>query len=268
MRAHISRHREMAGLGRGKHMKRSATRRGVRALVLVGAIVGVVTAGLATQASATPPITAHVVGGFGQSVNPNSKIDAPVTEFVESGHTLVVSVATGTFNGSVECHDKTGVNPYTVVADRNTGNGRLFVCVGHVLAPLGVGDLVTATYPGFSGVSAISVVEFDGALSADSDDASTGFGSNPPVNSGSLCLDGGYLLFGVAANTNVSTFDADSPWLDLTPTQSGGGGAAKRTLTPEWQPFQFGGCSNKALTGHLSGSGFWQAAIIALYNPA
>jgi len=246
-------------------MSRTRMHRAARAFVLVGLIVGVVTAGLATQASAITTPNPHVVGGFGQSVNPNSKIDAPVTEFVESGHTLVVSVATGTFNGSVECHDKTGVNPYAVVADRNTGNGRLFVCVGRVLAPLGVGDLVTATYPGFSGVSAISVVEFDIPLGADSDDAKTGFGSNPPVNSGSLCLFGQYLLFGVAANTNVSTFVADTPpWLDLLPTQSGGGGASKRTLTPEWQNFQPGGCSNKALTGHLTGSGFWQAAIVAL----
>jgi hypothetical protein len=244
-------------------MKRSATRRGVRALVLVGAIVGVVTAGLATQASAS--VGAHVVGGSGQSVNPNKTISAAVNQVVEEDHTLVVSVATGTFAGNVGCSDDAH-NFYQVVADKNTGNGRLFVCVALIGDALAPDDNVTATYPGFSGVSAISVVEFDNALGVESDDTSTGAGSNPPVNSGSLCLNGGYFLFGVAANTNVSTFDADSPWLDLLPTQSGGGGAAKRTLTPEWQPFQFGGCTPKALTGHLTGSGFWQAAIIALHE--
>ena len=246
-------------------MKRSATPRGVRALVLVGAIVGVVTVGFAAPAFAPPPPLAHVVGGFGQSVNPNKTISAQVNQPVEQFHTLVVSVATGTFAGDVGCSDDAH-NSYQVVAGKNTGNGRLFVCVAPIENALASGAKVTATYPGFSGVSAISVVEFDDLLAADSDDTSTGAGSNPPVNSGSLCLDGGYILFGVAANTNVSTFDADfPPWQDLLPTQSGGGGAAKRTLTPEWQPLQFGGCSHQALTGHLTGSGFWQAAIIALH---
>ena len=232
----------------------------------MGAIVGVVTAGFATQAGAI--IGAHVVGGFGQSVNPNKTISAQVNQVVEEDHTLVVSVATGTFAGDVGCSDDAH-NFYQVVADKNTGNGRLFVCVALIGDALAPGDKVTATYPGFSGVSAISVVEFDDALGVDSDDVSTASGSNPPVNSGSPCLNDGYFLFGVAANTNVSTFDADSPpWLDLVPTQSGGGGAAKRTLTPEWQGFQFGGCSSRPLTGHLTGSGFWQAAIIALHRVA
>jgi len=84
------------------------------------------------------------------------------------------------------------------------------------------------------------------------------------VNSGSICVNGGHELFGVVANTNVSTFDADSGWTDLLPTQSGGGGAAKRTLSPEVQPFRGGPCVDEALTGHLTGSGFWQAAIIAV----
>jgi len=249
-------------------MSRTRMHRAARAFGLVGLIVGVVTAGLATQASAITTPNPHVVGGFGQSVNPNKSISVAVNEDIGFHHTLVVSVATGTFAGEVRCTDDDH-NHYDVVADRNTGNGRLFVCVGRADDPMDSGTHVTATYPGFSGVSAISVVEFDIPLEADLDDASTGFGSNPPVNSGPLCLFGQYLLFGVAANTNVSTFVADTPpWLDLLPTQSGGGGASKRTLTPEWQDFQPGGCSNKALTGHLTGSGFWQAAIVALHFEA
>src|SRR5262249_16301852 len=47
--------------GRGS-MKRSAMRRGVRALVLVGSIVGMITAGIATQASASLPPLPSVIG--------------------------------------------------------------------------------------------------------------------------------------------------------------------------------------------------------------
>ena len=203
-----------------------------------------------------------MIGGFGQSVNPNNSISAPVNQTVTGGNTLVVSVATGTFSGDVGCHDDAG-NHYDKIADKNTGNGRLFVCVGQIVSPLASGENVTGTYPGFSGVSAISVVQYDGEYTAV--DHSTGAGSNPPVNSGSICVNGGHELFGVVANTNVSTFAVDTPpWFQLLPTQSGGGGASKRTLSPSVKPFSGGPCSPEALTGHLTGSGFWQAAIIAV----
>jgi hypothetical protein len=201
-------------------------------------------------------------------VNPNSTISAPVTQTVEEEHTLVVSVATGTHSGpapDVGCSDDAG-NFYTVAANRNTGNGRLFVCVATVENALVSGENVTATYPGFSGVSAISVVEFDDELGW-TGDRNTGSGSNPPVNSGSICVQGGHWVFGVVANTNISTFVLENspPWFSLLPTQSGGAGAGKRTLSPAFAGFTPGGpCSDETLTGHLTGSGFWQAAIIGL----
>ena len=77
------------------------------------------------------------VAGTSQSVNPNRTITATVTEpgGVSAGETVVVSVATGTFAGAVGCTDSKN-NIYTVVADKNTGNGRLFVCTSKLALPL------------------------------------------------------------------------------------------------------------------------------------
>jgi hypothetical protein len=236
-------------------MKNVRKRRGVRALVVLG-IIGVVTVALASQAAACvcAPPAPHVVGGTFKQANPNNTITTPVAG-VAPFETVVVSVATGTFAGSVGCTDNLN-RVYQVVIEKNTGSGRLFVC------SLNVGSTpptsVTANYPGFSGLSVTSVVAIPDvgpplASNANSD-------SNPPVNSGIIHVGGDNVLFGVVANTNVSTFAADAPWSTLT-AQSGGAGAGKRTLTPVYRVVG-GAAADYAVSGRLTGSGFWQAAII------
>ena len=194
-------------------------------------------------------------------------------------------MATGTHTTTpypdVGCTDNTNapnpsLNTYALVADRNTGNGRLFVCVSKLTVGLDPGDKVTGTYPQFSGGSVIRVVAFTNATSVAGIVSNTGFGSNPTVNSGTINVCGRHFLFGVVANGNVSTFTADSPWLPLEGPPDGnsnsvGSGAGKRTLTTVYQLVnECGyGCDNFALTGTppaggLSGSGFWQAAIVGL----
>ena len=54
MRAHFPTPGDVKGR-KGQHMKKVGIRRGVRALVLVASIVGVLTAGIATQAFASVP---------------------------------------------------------------------------------------------------------------------------------------------------------------------------------------------------------------------
>jgi hypothetical protein len=250
--------------GKGQHMKKVGMRRGVRAFVLVGAVVGLVTVGFAGQAFAPPP-PARTVAGFSQSVNPNNSITTGIRA-VAVGETVVVFVATGTHTATplpdVGCRDSSN-NTYIVRADKNTGNGRLFVCVANIVHALPGGtSTVTATYPGFSGTSVIDAIAVPFPLF---DFASTGSGSNPPVSTGNVfATETNNLLVGVVANGNVSSFTPDPGWTQVTPPAipySGGSGAGKRTLTPV---YQLVGPGSYALTGHLTGPGFWQAAVISL----
>jgi hypothetical protein len=151
----------------------------------------------------------------------------------------------------------------------NTGNGRLFVCVSKLVVGFSSTDptVVTATYPQFSGASVIQVDAFTNSVTGvvPPSEVSTNSGSNPAVSSGKICVTGGHFLFGVVANGNVSSFIVDSPpWTPLG-SNSVGSGAGKRTLTTSYQHV-FGACpvGQYELTGHLTGSGFWQAAIVGL----
>ena len=215
-------------------------------------------------ATFVPTAPVRRVGGTSQSVNPNKSITATITEpDVNVGDTLVVSVATGTFTTTPPTCSDSKNNSYTVRADKNTGNGRLFVCTSTLTTSLAQNvDSVTASYPGFSGTSVISVVDISSSATSGWDagpGVSTNSGSNPPVNSGNITAGSGQLLVGVVANGNVSSFTSTGSWIQL-PPDSGGSGAGKRTLSPVWQ-FAAGGPT--AVTGNLSGSGFWQAAILA-----
>jgi len=244
---------------------------GVRALVLVGAIVGVITAGVATQALATPPASPILIGTGTNQTSTNKSVDADLSTGAIVGEVVVASVATGTFQGPATCTDDAsgGPNTYHTVADRNGGSGRLFVCVADVTHALTSANTVTANYPQFSGASVIQVVKFDISTNGTvnpATDVSTNSGSNPPVTSGKICEGpSGHWLFGVVANSNISAFDVDNPpWTPLA-SNSVAGGARKRTLTSSFRNV-FGSCpiGQYELTGHLTGSGFWQAAIVGL----
>ena len=253
-------------------MKRAGLPRGVRVLVLVASIVGVVTAGIATQASATPPASPVLIGTGTAQNSANKTVNADLSAGAIVGEVVVASVATGTFQGAATCTDDAsgGPNTYHTVADRNGGSGRLFVCVSEVTHTLTSANTVTANYPQFSGASVIQVVKFDFSTNGTVTpaDVSTNSGSNPAVSSGKICEGpSGHWLFGVVANGNISDFAVDSPpWTHLA-TNSVASGAGKRTLTSSYENV-FGACpvNQYELTGHLQnpGSGFWQAAIVGL----
>jgi len=242
-------------------MKNIVKRRGARGLVFVG-IVGALTLGLAAQASACvcPQLPPTVKGGLAKQANPNNTITTSAS--VAPNEAVVVSLATGTFAGDVTCSDNTGPSGYSNVIDRNVGSGRLVVCVkpaGH--APV---TSVTATYPGFSGLSVIQVVGIQNVLAPVA--RTSGSGSYPTVDSGTITNIGtDNLLFGVVYNTNTATFSPDSGWTALA-NQDGGAGAGRRNLTAAYR-FTSGPPADYALKGTppahgLTGSGFWSAAII------
>ena len=187
------------------------------------------------QSAAVSLIGEHVrpVAGNSRSSSSNNNITATVgAEGVAVGDTAVVSVATGTFAGAVGCSDTKG-NAYTVVADKNTGQGRLFTCSSTLATALGTGDVVTATYPGFSGLSVVSVNKILAyTTTGATDGVSTASGSNPPVNSGTInTAHAADLLFGVVAHTSPSTFTPGSGF-QIVGQVSGGSGSGKKTVSP------------------------------------
>jgi hypothetical protein len=114
----------------------------------------------------------------------------------------------------------------------------------------------------------ISVVDV-GFTNGPTGEQTSSSGSNPTVSSGPLGVAGPSTLIGVVANSNVSTFTPTPPdgppdW-SIVGTASGGSGAGKRTLTVVTEDVDAFG--PWATTGSLSGSGFWQAGILALNPP-
>lgn len=169
-----------------------------------------------------------------KATNPNQSITASASINVPAGDTVTVSVATGTFAGTVGCGDAKG-NTYNVVADKNTGNGRLYVCSSTLTSPLAVGDQVFATYPGFSGLSVFSVNAIPAAVTAGTiDQTSVNAGNNPNPQSGNVTtLHTSELLFGVIAHNSVPTFTAGSGFT-IVGAVTGGTGSGTRTISPEY----------------------------------
>jgi hypothetical protein len=253
-------------------MKSVRKRRGVHALVLTG-LVGVLTLGLATQAMACGcPQPAPVFAGanFKQQVG-NNTVSTNVSS-VGPNDTIVATLATGTFAGAVTCSDNTG-GGYTNVIDQNGGTGRLVVCVKPAPHAAGITS-VTATYPGFAGLSVLNVVRIPSTAEIGGPGLnSVGAGSNPTVSSGTIhisTLDN--LLFGVVSNSNTANFVPDPGW-NVVPgaTTAFGSGAGRRNITPVYRYTGGAGPNDYAVTGTppghgLTGSGFWQAGIIQFHQ--
>ncbi len=215
---------------------------------------------LYTGAVATAPVYAASTNS--RSTSGNNSITATIgTTGIPAGDTVAVSVATGTFAGAVGCSDSKG-NTYSVAADRNSGQGRLFVCTSHLATALTAGDTITATYPIFSGISLVSVngiaaFASSGVVTA----AKSANGNSPTPNSGTITVGGPTVLLGIVAHNSTPILTPGSGYT-LVGQVSGGTGSSKRTLSPEFQVVSTAG-SYSANATISSGGQFWQAAIVA-----
>jgi len=203
--------------------------------------------------------TVSAVATNSRSASGNNTITATATTGVPAGQTVTVAVATGTFAGTVGCTDAKG-NSYAVVADKNTGNGRLFVCSAAVTTTLSPGDAITATYPGFSGVSVISVNAFADLATGSTDLSAVNSGNSPNPTSGPVTTThANEVIFGVIAHNSTPTITPGAGFT-VVGAASGGSGSGKRTLTPEYQIVSTTG--TYAATATLSAGQQWRAAIV------
>jgi hypothetical protein len=213
------------------------------------------------QLTVQSPLNVRAIGSGSRNSSTNNSLAAALTGPAAVGDTVVVAVATGTFAGPVGCTDPKN-NSYHLVADKNTGNGRLFLCSAAVTTALTAGDTISATYPGFSGLSMASVTAITGPTNPGNvAAASTSSGSGTTVNSGAITPPAApAVIFGVLVNNGTATFTPSSQYTTLGAV-SAGTGSGKKTITPVYAiattaaPYD--------LTGTLSGSGFWQSAITA-----
>jgi len=203
----------------------------------------------------------QTVGTATQSSSSNSSITITVPAAgVAAGDSIIVSVTAGTFAGAVSCSD-TKANSYTIDADI-TGAGRLFVCSAHNVTALASGDTITASYPGFSGVTTASANEFSGiAPTTPADKVSTAAGNNPSPSSGSTATttQANELLFGAIAHNSTPTFAPGSGY-NLAGQVIGGSGSGQKTNSPEYRIVSATG--SYAADGTLSSGQQWQAAIV------
>jgi uncharacterized delta-60 repeat protein len=214
------------------------------------------------DAHGTPAVPVYAVATNTRSNSGNNNIVATIgATDVPAGDTATVSVATGTFAGVTGCHDSKG-NTYTVAVDRNSGQGRLFVCTAHVASALTGGDTVTATYPTFSGISVVSVNAIAAGVSAGTvSAASSANGNSANPNSGNVTVGGPSVLFGAVAHNSTPTLTPGAGYT-LVGQVSGGSGSSKRTVSPEFRLASGSGSYNATATIGNGGQ-FWQAAIVA-----
>ncbi len=146
-----------------------------------------------------------------------------------TGHTVVVAVTAGTFAGAVACRDTKG-NAYSVNADIR-GTSRLFVCSARSVVALVPGDTITATYPGFSGISAATASEFSGLSSVEGSATKSGNSAAPAVT---VSANAGDLVFGAVTFGATPTFSAGCGFT-LAGEASGGAGSGRKVVDAEYR---------------------------------
>jgi hypothetical protein len=203
----------------------------------------------------------QTIGTATRSSSSNSSITISVPAAgVATGDSIIVAVTAGTFAGPVTCSDAKS-NSYTIDADV-TGAGRLLICSAHNVTALASGDTITATYPGFSGLTTASANQFSGISAITPvDQVSTATGNSATPSSGftGTTTQANELLFGAIAHNSTPTFTPGSGYI-LIGQVIGGSGSGQKTLSPEYQIVSTTG--TYAATGTLSSAQQWRAAIV------
>ena len=211
---------------------------------------------------ATPPAAAAFVKSLGNATlsrSGNANLTFSVSSAgVAAGNTVVLAVTAGTFAGPVGCTDSKG-NVYTVDADIR-GSSRLFVCSSRNVAALGPNDSITATYPGFSGLSAVVAGEYRGISSVGPSATRSGNSVSP---SASVSANAGDLVVGAVAYGSTPTF-ASACGFTLAGEASGGAGSGRKVVAAEYliAPTTQG----YPACGALSSARPWLAAAV-VYRP-
>ena len=135
-----------------------ATSTGVRFARFLGA------AGIVLLLSPLPAHAAsfvNVVGTRARNTVTNSSITANVpSSGVAAGDSILVTLQAGDVDGAIGCSDP--VNGSYAVDAISAGTPRIAILSKHNVAALSFGDVITCTYPEFSGASSVGAYQFTG----------------------------------------------------------------------------------------------------------
>lgn len=139
-----------------------ATSTGVRFARFLGA------AGILVLLSPLPAHAASfvkVVGTRTRNTGTNSSITANVpSSGVAAGDSILVTLQAGDVAGAIGCSDP--INGSYAVDVISAGTPRIAILSRHNVAALSFGDIITCTYPEFSGASSVGAYEFTGLAEA------------------------------------------------------------------------------------------------------
>jgi hypothetical protein len=205
------------------------------------------------------------IGARSLSTNPNSAITLTVLPAgVAGGNSVIVGLQVGSFAGAIACSDpKNGA--YDTDVTTAVGTSRIAIVSKHHVIALVGGDVITCTYPLFSGVSIVTANEFSGLSATPLDQtaigASTLVGAISTVATATTAQADEVLvgLFNVANPPPAQTFTPGTGYTVV------GSAPAAPTLYPMYKlVFATGGY---VANGTLTGSGPWRGAI-ATYRVA
>ena len=198
-------------------------------------------------------------GTISRSGNSTMTITVPAAG-VASGNTVIVAASVGTFGGAVGCSDTKG-NSYTIDADVSSV-ARQFVCSSHVTNALTSSDMISLTYPGFSGMTTAIASEFSGISSVDQHHAGSGNSAAP--SSGAVTTGSAKeLVFAAISHSGTSTLALGCGAGFAGKFVAGTGGGTK-TIDVGYQVTAAVGSFSAC--GTLSPSGVWWQAAVATYR--
>jgi len=182
-----------------------------------------------------------------------------VSRNVAAGDTILVAVNAGTFVGAVGCSDSKG-NTYSVDSDV-TANGRLFVCSARNVTALGLVDTITATYPGFSGLSVAVATEFSGVTTLDQSLAASGNDASPTVGP-VVTTQSTELLISVVSHTSTPVFTPGCGFVAAS-WAIAGSGSSQKTIDVSYQVVSATG--SYSACGTMTAGQWWSAEILTYY---
>ena len=205
------------------------------------------------------------IGTSSRNAGTNSSITVTVPAAgVAAGNSIIVGLQVGSFAGAISCSDPRN-GAYDTDVTTASGASRIAIVSKHNVIALVGGDVITCTYPGFSGVSVVSANEFSGLSATPLDQTAVGastLGGAISTAATATTAQADEVLVGLFSVANPPPAQTFTPGTGYTVI---GSAPAAPTLYPMYKlVFATGGY---AANGTMTGSGAWHGAI-ATYRVA
>jgi hypothetical protein len=224
---------------------------------------------LAFGRSADAASFVKVIGARTRTNTLNSSITISVpSSGVAAGNSILVTLHVGSLGGAVSCSDPLNGSYNTDITSPTSGVG-IAIASKHNAAALAFGDVITCTYPIFSGASSISAYEFSGLETSNTLDqtAQDGASTTGSASSGltAATAQANELVFGFFWVPNPAPTQTFAP-------ATSGGSPLENPYNPLYVPLTAGGTQKPMYrfvnsirqyeaNGTVNGDGGWKAQV-------